>query len=93
MNPSRFEAFSEAYVVAVLEVVVELGVCPTGQTPQDYALGASLAMLDLIQRGGIEAAKHYILNARGGAFYRTAKTLGVGSSPEALQHYLDGCAA
>lgn len=90
MNSSRLDSFSEAYVVAVLAAVVELGPHLGGKNAQEYALDASLDMLGTIQSHGIEAVEHYVINSRGGAFAHTARTLGIDPSLKALQHYLEG---
>lgn len=90
MNPARFQLFAEAYIVAVLQAVVELGPHLGGKSPQQYALDACLSMLDTTQTHGVEAVAHYVLNTRGGAFRHTAEALGVEPTAKALQHYLEG---
>ena len=90
MNQERFDTFAEAYVVAVLAAVVELGPHLAGKTVQNYALDSALIMLGMVGDGGLDKIEHYVINTRGGAFRRTAETLGVDPTVKALQHYLEG---
>ena len=90
MNPDRFAAFADAYAPAVLQAAVELGPHLHGLKVQEFALEAALAMLDMIQTAGVSSVEHYVLNTRGGAFRRTAETLGVEPTAKALQRYLEG---
>ena len=90
MNPSRFQSFADAYAPAVLAAVVDLGPYLGGRTAQEYALNICLAMLGTIQTHGVSAVEHYVFNTRGGAFRRTAETLGIDPSTRSLQDYLEG---
>lgn len=90
MNPDRLTAFSEAYVVAVLAAVVDLGPHLAGKTAQVFALDSALIMLAMIQDKGIESVAHYVLNTRGGALDRTAVALGISPGVKSLQNYLEG---
>jgi hypothetical protein len=90
MNPARLTAFQDAYAPAVLRAVVDLNLHRSGRSPQEYALDAALAMLDTIERRGVEAVEHYVINTRGGAFRHTAEALGVEPTARALQGYLEG---
>lgn len=90
VNSDRLAAFADAYAPAVLAAVVDLGPHLHGQSAQEYALDACLSMLDMIQAKGLQSIEHYGINSRGGAFRRTAETLGVEPTVTALQHYLGG---
>ena len=88
MNPARFEAFSEAYVAAVLASVEELRLDLAGKPVGVYALDSTLVMIGMIQEKGLQSVEHYVLNRR--AFPRTANALGVEPTTNALQAYFDG---
>jgi len=90
VNPTRLTAFQDAYAVAVLAAVVDLGCHTSGRTAQEFALDAALSMLYTIERQGVVAVEHYAINARGGAFRRTAEVLGVEPTARALQNWLEG---
>lgn len=90
MNPDRFDAFAEAYVVAVRDAVTDLSPHLCGKTVEVFALDSALIMLAMLQDKGIQSIEHYVLNTRGGAFRRTAEQLGIDPSAKALQHYLEG---
>ena len=90
MNPARLESFAEAYAVAVLQALVELDMHMGGQKPQEAALQTALGLLATIESHGLHAVEHYVVNTRGGAFRRTAESLGVDPTVTALQHYLEG---
>jgi len=87
VNPQRFETFADAYAVAVLRAITDLGMHTGGRPVQDYALDATLGLLATIEANGLKAVEHYAVNTRGGAFRHTAEALGV--DPARLQHYID----
>ena len=90
MNPARLESFAEAYAVAVMQALVDLDMCVGGQKPQEAALQTTLNLLAMVEANGLHAIEHYVVNTRGGAFRRTAESLGVDPTVTALQHYLEG---
>jgi hypothetical protein len=90
MNPSRLERFAEAYAPALLEAVRASGCHLCGESAEAFTLGHATAMLDRLQRYGLQAIEHYYLNARGGAFRRTCEALGIECSSKSMEFYLEG---
>ena len=91
MNPDRFQAFAEAYVVAIRDAAVVIRPHLAAlSSPEVYALGVVTVLLDQLERGGGRAIEGYGINQAGGAFQATARALGVDATAQALQDYLDG---
>ena len=88
VNEARFDAFADAYVVAVLAAVTDLGPYLCGKTVEVFALDSALIMLAMVQDKGMESIEHYTLNRV--AFPRVAETLGIEPTTKALQRYLEG---
>ena len=91
VTPARFQAFAEAYAPAVMAATLDLAPFLGNKSANEFALDATLAMLDRIERAGVHGVDHYVLNTRGGAFRRTCEALGLGivNPARALQDYLD----
>ncbi|MDO8705376.1 MAG: hypothetical protein Q7J84_10565 [Sulfuricaulis sp.] len=89
MSPAQFQRFAEAYAPAVLAAVQELKPDLCGDTAEEYALAASMSMLDGIERAGVESISHYLLNSAGGAFRRTCEALGIPNTRRAMEQFLE----
>ena len=91
MNPDRFQTFALAYATAVKEAAIRSGVfLAPGETIDDYALRATMDMLDRVETKGAEAVENYYLNTYGGAFRAVGAELGIPGTAKGIQNYLDG---
>ena len=88
MNPTALQRFSEALALAVLQAVPILQPDLHGETAEEWAVNTTLALLDQVQRRGIQGIEHYGINTCGGALRLVCTALGL-PNIRALEDFLE----